>query len=172
MRSSEQTWASSTELANSLAKGILPLLCGCALVAIGCGTSPVTPTSARASVEHSISTAAQPSSGLLVGIESASASLTPVELTDRGWTCRVPPVPNRIVCSRPNQGFPTLGTPPPADRPVSFTFLAFDGSGVFIGTQINLRTDIYNGQICESTGQPYIFRALIGYYECLHTAGQ
>lgn len=172
MRSSEQTWASPTELANSPAKGILPLLCGCALVAIGCGTSPVTPTSARASTEHSISTAAQPSSGPLVGIESASASLTPVELTDRGWTCRVPPVPNRIVCSRPNQGFPTLGTPPPADRPVSFTFLAFDGTGVFIGTQINLRTDIYNGQICESTGQPYIFRALIGYYECIHTAGQ
>jgi len=171
MRSSEQTWASSTELGNFLAKGILPLLCGCALVAIGCA-SPVTPTSARAPTEHSISTAAQPSSGLGVGVESVNASLTPVELTARGWTCRVPPVPNRIVCSRPNQGFPTLGTPPPADRPVGFTFLVFDGSGAFIGTEISIRTDIYNGQICESTGQPYILRTMIGYYECIHTVGQ
>ena len=50
--------------------------------------------------------------------------------------------------------------------------MAFDGNGTFIGTEILLRTDIYNGQMCESTGEPYVFRAPIGYYECVHTVGQ
>jgi hypothetical protein len=170
MRLSEQTSSSSTDVTNSLAKGILPLLCSVALATIGCGTSPVSPTSAQAAPQQSASTAAQPSGGL--DVESANASVTPDKLAERGWTCRVPPVPNRIVCSRPNQGFPTLGTPPPADRPASFTFMVFDGNGTFTGTEILLRTDIYNGQRCESTGEPYVFRAPIGYYECVHTAGR
>ena len=169
MRSSEQTSASSTEVAKPFAKGILPLLCSVALATIGCGTSSVAPTSAQAANQQSASTAALPPGG--VHVESANANVTPVKLTERGWTCRVPPVPNRIVCSHPNQGFPTLGTPPPADRPASFTFMVFDGNGTFTGTEILLRTDIYNGQMCESTGEPYVFRAPIGYYECVHTAG-
>jgi hypothetical protein len=169
MRSSEQTSASSTEVANSLAKGMLPLLCSVALATISCGTSPVEPTSARAAQQQLATAAALQPGG--VDVESANANVTPAKLTERGWTCRVPPVPNRIVCSRPNQGFPTLGTPPPADRPASFTFMVFDANGTFTGTEILLRTDIYNGQTCESTGAPYAFRAPIGYYECVHTAG-
>ncbi len=169
MRSSEQTSASSTEVANSFVKGILPLLCSVALATISCGTSPVAPTSARAAQQQLATAAALQPGG--VDVESANANVTPAKLTERGWTCRVPPVPNRIVCSRPNQGFPTLGTPPPADRPASFTFMVFDGNGTFTGTEILLRTDIYNGQTCESTGGPYAFRAPIGYYECVHTAG-
>jgi hypothetical protein len=75
------------------------------------------------------------------------------------------------VCSRPNQGLPTIGNPPPDDRPSTFTFLVFDGSGLFVGTELLIRSDLYGGQLCESTGQPYIFRALIGYYECVRTIG-
>lgn len=96
---------------------------------------------------------------------------TPTELTSRGWTCFTPPVPNRIVCSRPNQGFPTVGTPPPGDRPATFTFWLFDGSGAFTGTELLIRTDLYKGQRCESTGAPYVFVSFIGYYECVHTPG-
>jgi hypothetical protein len=97
---------------------------------------------------------------------------TPTDLTSRGWTCFTPPVPNRIVCSRPNQGFPTVGNPPPQDRPATFTFWLFDASGVFTGTELLIRTDLYKGQLCESTGAPYVFVPFIGYYECVHTPGR
>lgn len=106
----------------------------------------------------------------LVTAQSA-ADLSPTDLENRGWTCFPPPVPNRIVCSRPNQGFPTIGDPPPADRPATFTFLVFDGNGRFVGTEILIRTELYKGQLCESTGQPYVFVPVIGYFECVHTAG-
>ena len=104
--------------------------------------------------------------------QGSAAQLSPADLTSRGWTCFAPPVPNRIVCSRPNQGFPIVGDPPAADRPATFTFLVFNGTGGFVGTELLLRTDIYNGQLCESTGEPYVFVPVIGYYECVHTAGR
>ena len=110
------------------------------------------------------------------GVAPATAATTrhptPTDLTSRGWTCFTPPVPNRIVCSRPNQGFPTVGNPPPQDRPATFTFWVFDGSGVFTGTELLIRTDLYKGQLCESTGAPYVFVPFIGYYECVHTPGR
>ena len=170
MRSSEQSSASSTEVANSLVKGMLPLLCSVALATIGCGASPVEPAPARAAQQQLATAAALQPGGL--DVESANANVTPAKLTERGWTCRVPPVPNRIVCSPPNQGFPTLGTPPPADRPASFTFFIFDSTDRFVGTELLLRTDLYKGQLCESTGEPYDFVPVIGYYECIHTVGR
>ena len=97
---------------------------------------------------------------------------TPTDLMSRGWTCFTPPVPNRIVCSRPNQGSPTVGNPPPQDRPATFTFWLFNASGVFTGTELLIRTDLYKGQLCESTGAPYVFVPFIGYYECVHTPGR
>jgi hypothetical protein len=59
------------------------------------------------------------------------------------------------------------GPPPPADRPPTFTLLVFD-NGVFIATDLLIRSDLYNGQECRATGAPYRFIARIGYYECLH----
>ena len=103
--------------------------------------------------------------------QASAGHRTPTDLTNRGWSC-FEPIPNRIVCSHPNQGFPTVGTPPPDDRPASFTFLVFDGTSRFVGTELLLRTDLYNGQRCESTGQPYDFVTVIGYYECIHTTGR
>jgi hypothetical protein len=105
-------------------------------------------------------------------IARASAGhLTPADLMNRRWSC-FQPLPERIVCSAPNQGFPAVGTPPPDDRPASFTFLVFDGSNRFTGTEVLLRTDLYKGQLCESTNQPYDLVSVIGYYECVHTAGR
>jgi hypothetical protein len=133
-------------------------------VAIGCGesTGPVSPSPLQGA----------PTSELGGPDAFASAAqLNPTDLGTRGWTCFQPPVPNRIVCSRPNQGRPAFGNPPPEDRPATFTFLVFDGSGLFVGTELLIRTDLYNGQLCESTRQPYIFRGAIGYYECIRTIG-
>jgi hypothetical protein len=31
-----------------------------------------------------------------------------------------------------------------------------------------IRQDLYSGQPCAPGGEPYVFRALIGYYECVH----
>jgi hypothetical protein len=99
---------------------------------------------------------------------SATPSFTPADLVARGWTCVTPPTPNRIVCSHPNQGFPTFGNPPPEDRPASYSLWMFDGAANFIGPYTLLRTDLYHGQPCDGTGQPWVLRAPVGYYECVH----
>lgn len=150
------------------------------LSASACASSPTTPTSPPTSsatftagnVVGSIANHERPHVAIITAAHlAAAAHLNPTELETRGWTCFRPPVPNRIVCGRPNQGLPAFGNPPPDDRPAAFTFLVFDGSGFFVGTELLIRTDLYSGQRCESTGQPYVFRALIGYYECVRTIG-
>ena len=147
--------------------GLVILAFGVGSVAAGCGGgNPAQPSALGAPAAPAVSIA----SGA-TGIPSAAGGvLTPTDLTNRGWTCFQPPVvPIRIVCSRPNQGFPAI--PPPADRPASFTFLIFDEAGHFTGPEVLIRTDLYKGQICESTGEPYVFVPIIGYYECVHAGG-
>jgi hypothetical protein len=135
----------------------------------GCsdGINPVGPSGqSGATAAASAAASSQPVS-LAPG---APANLSPADLTKRGWTCFQPPVPDgRIVCSRPNQGLPAI--PAPEDRPATFTFFIFDPNGRYVGTELLLRTDLYNGQLCESTGEKYIFAEVIGYYECIHTTG-
>ena len=101
---------------------------------------------------------------------AAQANVTPAALMARGWTCITPPTPNRIVCSHPNQGFPVFGAP--EDRPASYSLWMFDGAGNFIGPYTLLRTDLYQGKPCDGTGDPWILRAPVGYYECVHTVGR
>lgn len=134
--------------------GIVAAAAACAL-AIGCGGSPAAPSTA----------AAAPNQTEL----AIAAGLTPTDLVARGWTCGPTPFATTIGCSK--KDFPTPGVPPPADRPASFTALLFNADGTFVGTVILIRSDLYQGQICESTGQPYILRTFVGYYECLHTVG-
>jgi hypothetical protein len=140
-------------------------------VAVGCGenANPVRPSqlSGAGQAPATAAAAAFAANGNLTAHASAE-HLNPTELEQRGWTCFQPRA-DRIACSRPNQGRPTI--PPPDDRPASFTFLAFDANGRFVGTVTLLRTDLYNGQICGSSGEPWVFLPVIGYYECLHTAG-
>jgi hypothetical protein len=62
------------------------------------------------------------------------------------------------------------GPPPPDDRPATYTLLVFD-NGVFAGTDLLIRSDLYNNQPCRSTGGPYRFNPRIGYYECVHPSG-
>ena len=44
-------------------------------------------------------------------------------------------------------------------------------NGVFEANVLLIRTEIYNGQPCESTGQRYTLFAILGYLECAHTVG-
>ena len=106
------------------------------------------------------------------GRQTAGPNFTPADLVARGWTCVTPPTPNRIVCSHPNQGFPVFGNPPPEDRPASYSLWMFDGAGNFIGPYTLLRTDLYQGQPCDGTGEPWILRAPVGYRECVHAIGR
>jgi hypothetical protein len=102
----------------------------------------------------------------------ATGQPSAADLQNRGWTCLEPPISDPpTVCSQPNQGFPAVSDPLPADRPASFTFWIFR-DGRFVGTELLIRSDLYQGQICESTGEPYFFAELIGYYECIHTPGR
>jgi hypothetical protein len=139
-----------------------------ATVAAACDQmkSPTRPSEAALSAPSLVSEA-----GAAAVTTATTGHPTPTDLASRGWTCFTPPVPNRIVCSRPNQGRPTAGFPPPEDRPATFTFWLFNASGDFTGTELLIRTDLYSGQLCESTGAPYVFVPFIGYYECVHTPG-
>lgn len=113
--------------------------------------------------------------GLLVALVIAGAAVptaqargvTQQQLAASGWTCFVPPtIPDVVVCFNPGLGRPFPGNPDPAP---SYNFLAFSGvSGEFLFTGHLVRADLYRGQPCASSGDSYVFRALIGYYECLH----
>ena len=93
--------------------------------------------------------------------------VTPTQLGEAGWVCFQPPIlPARISCLNPGLGRPPV-PPDPNGRP-SYMFLAFQLDGTFIGTGHLIRADLYQGQACGPSGTPYVLRALIGYYECLH----
>jgi hypothetical protein len=107
----------------------------------------------------------------IVGVAAASADaggITPATLAEQGWTCFQPPiVPARISCLNPGLGRPPV--PPDPDGRPTYMFLAFQLDGTFIGTGHLIRADLYNGQQCGASGEPYVLRGLIGYYECLHS---
>jgi hypothetical protein len=91
--------------------------------------------------------------------------ITPQQLEAHGWTCFVPPpFPDRVVCFDPGRGRPFPGNPDPAP---SYDLLAFSASsGEFLFTVHLIRADLYSGQPCGD--HAYVFRALIGYWECEH----
>ena len=140
------------------------LLCG--TIAGACSPSPVgpsqSPTAAPTIVESETASESR--------IMTQAAGLAPEDLVARGWDCRpAPGIPTLLTCSPPNQTHPILlpGPPPPEDRPATLTLLVFE-NGVFVGTTLLIRSDLYHGQECRSTGAPYRYIARIGYYECRH----
>jgi hypothetical protein len=105
----------------------------------------------------------------LMGVIAAPAKaqgVTREQLEAHGWVC-VPFAPaNRYSCFEPGVGRPFPGNPDPAP---SYDFLGFDQTtGAFLYTGHLIRQDIYAGQPCAPGDEPYVFRALIGYYECVH----
>ena len=104
---------------------------------------------------------------LLAALAAGSANaqgVTREQLDTHGWTC-VEFIPlNRWSCFNPGVGRPFPGNPDPAP---SYNALAFDRTtGEFLYTVHLIRQDLYHGQLCAPGHDPYIFRALIGYYEC------
>jgi hypothetical protein len=104
----------------------------------------------------------------LAGAFSASAraeGVTSQQLQTAGWICYPPPGSiDRIVCFDPGVGRPFPGNPDPAP---SYNYLLFSASsGEFLFTGHFIRADLYSGQRCGN--EPYVFRALIGYWECAH----
>ncbi|HSC74104.1 MAG TPA: hypothetical protein VLB89_08055 [Gaiellaceae bacterium] len=106
----------------------------------------------------------------IVGATAKSAQaegVTPETLAAAGWDCfQTPPfiVPPRIVCANPGLGRPFPGNP---DPPPAYTLPTFDLGGTYLGKVHLVRADLYDGQPCGRSGDPYIFRSAIGYYECL-----
>ena len=91
----------------------------------------------------------------------------------RGWNCRTPNNGPVTVCSPPNQPLPTLAIPPaqpPDDRPQTVTLKRWR-NGEFEANVLLMRPEIYNGQTCESTGQPFSYIVVLGYFECAHIVG-
>ena len=89
------------------------------------------------------------------------------ELDGRTWTCFVPPsIPTVVVCYNSGLGRPILGN---TDPPPAYSNLLFSSSsGEFLFTGHLIRADLYAGQPCAPSGEPYVFLALIGYFECIH----
>ena len=135
------------------------------------GHTPVQPSpSTRADASAPLASSLLPQLAMPL---SAAAALSPADLTARGWTCFQPPVlPARTICSHPNQGLPVVSIPPPEDRPATYNLFRFDGTGTFLGSVHLIRTDLYNGQPCQPSGDSYVFVPIIGYYECLHAVGR
>ena len=105
-----------------------------------------------------------------VGATAKSAQaggVTRDTLAAAGWDCfPTPPfiMPPRISCANPGLGRPFPGNP---DPPPAYTLPTFDLGGMYLGKVHLLRADLYNGQPCDSSGDPYVFRSAIGYCECL-----
>lgn len=95
-----------------------------------------------------------------------SGGLSPAELMERGWSCRTTPV-GTTACSPPGRGLPVFGAP--EDRPPSYHVHVFDtATSGYLGFGRMIRTDLYAGQTCPSTGLAYTHLPHIGYYECFN----
>jgi hypothetical protein len=97
---------------------------------------------------------------------AAAEGVTSTKLADAGWTCFVPPsAPGRLVCFNPGVGRPFPGNPDPAP---TYHFLGFDRiTGEFLYKGHLVRADLYAGQRCAPGDAPYVYLAVIGYYECV-----
>jgi len=132
-------------------------------LAAACGAPPTGPTSA-APVPIALATEVTGAHG---------TDQTWQDFQARGWNCRTPNNGPVTVCSPPHQPLPTIAIPPaqpPADRPEALLLKRWR-NGVFEANVLLIRPEIYNGQSCESTGQPYSFIGILGYLECAHSVG-
>ena len=89
-------------------------------------------------------------------------------LRNAGWDCQQRG-PTFISCAPPGIGLPPIPSLGADGRPV-YQLAVFGLDGTPIGTAHFVRADLYRGQTCAFTGQPFVLRAIIGYYECLNPA--
>jgi hypothetical protein len=132
--------------------GMAGVLCAGALIGSACGRDAA--MRANAMVGPTAVTA------------ESDGGLTPAELTERGWSCRVTPAGD-TACSPPGRGLPVFGAP--EDRPPSYLVHVFNtATSEYLGFSRMIRTDLYQGQTCPSTGTTYTELPHIGYYECFN----
>jgi hypothetical protein len=144
------------------------VLCAGALIGSACGRDGATGVNA---VVGPSAVAARGDSGVAPeGLTAQSFGLTPAELRERGWSCRLTPV-GSTACSPPGRGLPVFGAP--QDRPPSYLVHVFDtATSEYLGFGRMIRTDLYAGQTCPSTGSAYTQLPHIGYYECFNPAAE
>ena len=129
-----------------------------------CSQTPASPVAPTASPASTAAVAPPVSS-------AQGTSQTWEDFKAHGWNCRTP-APGVVVCSPPGQPLPTVAIPPaqpPADRPPTVMLKRWLND-VFDANVLLIRPEIYNGQLCEPTGQLYNYITVLGYYECAHPA--
>lgn len=150
--------------------GVTGMLCAGTLIGSACGRDAAT---GAHSVVGPSAVAAEHGTGSGAATRGVTAQaqpggLTPAELIERGWSCRVTPV-GTTACSPPGRGLPVFGAP--EDRPPSYLVHVFDtATNEYLGFGRMIRTDLYEGQTCPSTGVTYNYLPHIGYYECFNPA--
>lgn len=121
---------------------------------------------ARRSLYLAALTALTTSIALAVVNPGQAQGVSREQLQAHGWTCVEFLPANRWSCFNPGTGRPFPGNPDPSPE---YTFLGFDRTtGDFLYTGHLIRGDLYAGQPCAPGSDPYVFRAAIGYYECVH----
>jgi hypothetical protein len=105
-----------------------------------------------------------------VDIENAAElrGTTLDHLRSANWDCQQRG-PAFISCAPPGIGLPPIPPLGEDGRPV-YQLAVFGLDGTPVGTAHFVRADLYNGRTCAFTGQPFVFRGVIGYYECLEPA--
>lgn len=128
-----------------------PLLC-LALAVGACSSPPTAPTDAHAVTN------------LTTGqLELRGTTLD--SLRNANWDCQVRGPLSFTSCAPPGIGLPPIPSLGENGRPV-YQIAVFRPDGTPFGTAHFVRADLYRGQTCVFTGQPFVFRAIIGYYEC------
>lgn len=95
--------------------------------------------------------------------------VTHEQLAAQGWTCVRHPfaAPIWIRCLPPGVGVPIPGS---SDIRPTYSYLQFDlSSGAFVGTGHIIRGDLYHGQPCGPSGDPYVYLPGIDSYDCVST---
>lgn len=103
----------------------------------------------------------------LTASASSAGAVTQSKLEAAGWTCIAPlPVTEEPHCVRPG-GLERLLS----GEARTMSFLVFDLDGNFLGTEFNLRGDLYHGQPCRTDPPTYAYTHLlpvfgIDYWAC------
>ena len=131
-----------------------------AALSMACGRPPTSPAAARP-VDAAVTASS---------VNPQGTDQTWQDFAAHGWNCRTPNNGPVTVCSPPGQPLPVVALPPaqpPADRPPTVMLKRWR-NGVFEANVLLIRPEIYQGQICESTGLAYTYANVLGYFECAH----
>lgn len=97
-----------------------------------------------------------------------ASAVTTSQLQKAGWICIAPlPVTDELHCGHPGGLARLLG-----GEARAVTLLVFDSSGTeFLGTEINVRGDVFHGQPCPTDPPTYEYTSLapifgIDYWAC------